>query len=62
MILDRVRLVRLARIRIRFAKRVRDRNLRHWIKYKIQIIREVKRLELIALEEAEKKRLQDLEK
>lgn len=35
MIIDRIKLARLAKIRIRFAKRVRDRNLRQWVKYKV---------------------------
>lgn len=51
----------MARVRIKAAKRLRDKQLLIWIRSRVAVYKEVKRLELIAREEAERQRLRDLE-
>ena len=57
-LLKRAFLIRMARVRVKAARRLRDRKLREWVKYRVAVIREVKRLEELARQEAEKQRLE----
>lgn len=55
-------MVKLASIRIKHARKLRDKHLLSWVRSRVAVYQEVKRLEQLALEEAEEKRLKDLEK
>ena len=46
---------------MRAAKRLRDKHLLDWVRDRVAIYKEVKRLELIAKKEAEVQRVRDLE-
>ena len=62
MIVSRVFIVKLASVRIKHARKLRDKHLQAWVQSRIGIYKEVKRLELLALKEAEQKLLRDLER
>lgn len=62
MIISRVFIVKLTSIRIKHARKLRDKHLRAWVQSRVAIYKEVKRLELLALKEAEQKLLRDLER
>ena len=55
-------LLRLAKVRIKAARRLRDKHLLAWMKERLAIYKEVKRLEEIARTDEEKIRLENIEK
>ena len=59
---ERVKLLKVAKVRQKTASRLRDKWVLQWIRARLAIYKEVKRLEQIAREEAEKERLQQLER
>ena len=52
--------LRYIRVRMRAAKRLRDKWILEWVRRRVDAIREAKRLEDIARAEAEKLRLEEL--
>ena len=54
--------MRMAKVRIAAARRLRDKWVRIWMLHRKMVYDEVKRLEKIAREEAEQRRLAELER
>jgi hypothetical protein len=54
-------LLRVARVRMRWAKRFRDKHLLLWVRSRVAVFKEAKRLEQIAKHEAARQHLEDLD-
>ena len=54
---QRSQIVKMAAIRRKAARKLRDKHLLEWLKHRVAVLREVKRLEEIARREAEEARL-----
>ena len=53
MIVSRIFMVKLASIKLKHARRLRDKHLLSWVQSRVAVYQEVRRLEQLALEEAE---------
>jgi len=58
----RLLLLKLTRVRMRVAQRVRDAHLRTWLRSRVEVYAEIKRLEAIGLQEEQQRRLAEIER